>query len=119
MDERSSKREVLDLKVAGTFSGNPCCVLLYDLSMDGCMVDTDEKIAVRAGDTIQLELPHAGTTEATFVWTRGRFGGAKFTSQLHQAIVAQLGFRPSSKPQTTFRDQFGRPVTMPGKRFRL
>lgn len=119
MDERSAKREVVDLKVAATFRGKPCRVLLYDLSMDGCMVDTGGKFALRTGDTIQLDLPHAEGTEATLLWTKGRFGGAKFSKRLHHAVVTQLGFRPFTKADTQFRDRFGRTVTMPAKRFSL
>jgi hypothetical protein len=119
MDERNAPRQVVDLKVSGTFRGEPCCVSLYDLSMDGCMVDTGGRLALRAGDTMQLDLPHAGATEATFLWTQGKVAGAKFSKRLHQAVVTQLGFRPSSKVETEFRDGFGRIVTLPGKRFSL
>lgn len=119
VDERTSKREVVDMEVIGTSNGKACVALLYDLSMDGCMIDTGGRFALRAGDTIQLELPHAGTTEAALIWTKGRYGGAKFVRRLHQAVVTQLGFRPCSQLDTKFRDQFGRPVTRPGQRFSL
>lgn len=119
MDERGAKREVVDLEVTGTFKGEPCRALLYDLSMDGCMLHTGGRFAPSAGDTIQFDLPHAGATDATVIWTKGEFGGAKFTGRLDQAVVTQLGFRPHSQPDTAFRDHFGRLVTKIGQRFSL
>lgn len=117
MDERTAKREVVDLEVTVTFNGKPCRALLYDLSIDGCTMHIRGSFALRAGDAIQLDLPHAGATEATVIWTKGKFGGASFTSKLHQAEVTRLGFRPRSLANTAFRDQFDRPVGKTGERF--
>jgi PilZ domain-containing protein len=117
VDERITKREVIDLEVALTFRGKLCRALLYDLSMDGCMIDTGGSFPLQADKTIQFELPHAGATEGTVIWTKGQFGGAKFTQRLDQALVTRLGFRPRPQPVTKLRDQFGRPLKKLGQRF--
>jgi len=119
VDERIAKREVVDLEVAVTFKGKLCRALLYDLSMDGCMVDAGDSFILCGGEMIQFDLPHVGTIEGTVIWTKGQFGGAKFTHRLPRSLVSQLGFHPGSKPDTTFRDQFGRSLTKPGQRFSL
>lgn len=110
MDQRDSKREVVGLEVTATFKGKHCRALLYDLSMDGCTVHTGGRFALHAGDTIHFDVPHAGATRATVIWTKGQFGGAQFTERLDQAVVTKLGFRPHTPPDTAFHDQYGRPV---------
>lgn len=119
MDERTAKREVVDPEVALTVNGKACRARLYDLSMDGCMIDIAGSFAAHAGDAIGLDLPDAGAIQGTLIWTRGPFGGAKFTPRLHQQLVTRLGFHPRPQPASPFRDQFGRRLTHPRQRFSL
>lgn len=119
MDERASRRVVIDLTVQASISGRPGQLIAYDLSIDGCMVDTGDEPLPAAGTKIELQLPLDNRVTGALVWTHGRFGGVKFDERLAYALVEKLGFKPSSETWAGFRDRFGRPLALPGERFRL
>lgn len=54
MDERASKREVVDLEVRAVRAGETFRALVYDLSVDGCMIATDGEPALCAGDATSV-----------------------------------------------------------------
>jgi hypothetical protein len=119
MDERASCRTVVDLEIDASVDGLPLRLMVYDLSMDGCMVDT-RGASLTAGDApITLHFPQEVVITGTIAWSRGRVGGVRFDSPLHQAVVEHLGFKPKSESMQPFRDQFGRQLTRRGERFNI
>jgi hypothetical protein len=110
MDERASGRVVIDSEVEAVVGTAAFRVLLYDLSTDGCMIDTGGAPLPEAGAAIDLALPLAGAKKGHLVWTRGRFGGVRFLDRLPEAIVLHLGFRPHGDEPEAFQDRFGRPL---------
>jgi hypothetical protein len=119
MDERASRRVVVDLQVGAKVNGRLLRLLAYDLSMDGCMVDTCGEPLPAAGNAITIQLADALEIAGTLVWTLGRFGGVQFAQRLKHNLVEELGFKPKSEMTVTFKDRFGRSLTLPGERFRL
>ena len=119
MDDRSSKRVVVDLELEACVDSRVARVLVYDLSIDGCMIEARTGQLPVAGCAIELSLPHVGLTTGTLAWTQGRYGGVFFTRRLHQAVVDDLGFKPTPDRGHRLQDQFGRPVLGRKARSRL
>jgi hypothetical protein len=110
MDDRCNKRVVVDLELDARVGSQVTRVLVYDLSVDGCMIEAKAGPLPGKGGAIELPLPHAGVTEGTLAWAQGRYGGVLFADRLHAAVVDYLGFRPTPDRAHVLRDRFGRPV---------
>jgi hypothetical protein len=119
MDERANGRVVVDIGVEAVADTVSFSVLLYDLSTEGCMIDTGGAPLPGAGTAIDLALPFAGATKGRLAWTRDRFGGVQFAVPLAEAIVLRLGFRPRAEEAEGFHDKWGRPLPALGQRFSL
>lgn len=107
MERRKFDRVVVGIDIEISIRGLLEPVHLYDLSMDGCMIETSGA-PNEAGDPVSIDL-NGFTVEGAVIWSKGPCAGVQFASRLDEAVVAELGFRGaqqlSSEP---FTDQFGR-----------
>lgn len=116
MDERSYKRVEVDLDVAASVGTRSMRAMIYDLSMDGCLIEACDGPLPAESSAIDLHILDGQVTRGTLVWTKGNFGGVKFAELMHEAWVQHLGLRPRTQ-MNDFRDQFGRQMSIPGQRF--
>ena len=86
VDERSAARRTLRLEVATSSSQDATEALIHNLSESGLLLETSAELQV--GEALQVELPHAGTTTAVVVWTRGGFAGCEFAKRVSKAAVS-------------------------------
>jgi hypothetical protein len=119
MEERSTERVLVDLVVEASSLGKPLRVFMYDLSMDGCMIEACLDGLPRPETPINVYIPHANVTRGTLVWADGHIGGVRFNERMHEAVVLHLGFKSRLEEREGFRDRFGRPVSLRGERFNL
>lgn len=93
-DKRGASRRTLRLgvEISPAVDVN---ALVHNLSETGLLLGTSAELAV--GDRLEVELPHAGATGATVMWSRGGFAGCEFDSPLSRAAVsaALLKARPA------------------------
>ncbi len=111
MDERASKRVAVDKEIECRVGGRSARVLLYNLSVGGCMIETSNGL-VSEGDWASLKLSDTILAGGVVIWQIGRNAGIRFEQALHGAIVEFLGFKPSiqSFDHAWPRDRFGRPL---------
>ena len=109
MKARAFERATVDKRVYCTFEGQRVPALLYDLSVDGCMIDVPD-LYLETGDSLTLELSKGNTQEGQVVWERGGAVGLRFSTCLRPSIVVELGYKPSDTPfsEQDPRDSFGR-----------
>ena len=119
MEERLSRRKVVDIDIRASAGGQSVGLSAYDLSVDGCMMEGRSEPLPPPGSQISLALPEETTVTGMVVWTRMRFGGVKFDEPIDSSLVDRLGFKPEPILRVVFKDRFGRPLTLPGERFRL
>lgn len=100
MDERASMRVVVDLELDGVLNARELKVWVYDLSAQGCMVQTDGDPLPAEGQPIHLAFPLDRRVSGKLVWAKGTVAGVQFTDALDQGTVARLGFKP---PRAAFR----------------
>lgn len=119
MDDRGNKRVVVDLELDARVDSLVTRVLVYDLSIDGCMIEARTGQLPPTGGAIELPLPHVGLTTGTLAWAQGRYGGVLFTNRLHEAVVYDLGFKPTPDRGHPLQDRFGPSVLGRKARSRL
>jgi hypothetical protein len=119
MDERGTKRVVVDIELDARVGDRIVRVLLRDMSVDGCMIEASAEPWPVVGGGVEVLLPYAGWKAGAFAWAKGGSGGVLFTERLHEAVVHQLGFRPALQSGYVLRDQFGRVLLGPTKQSRL
>lgn len=109
MDERSAERLVTDREVTCFFRGIPTKAFMYDLSVDGCMVD-GLGASIAEGDVLSLKFEEEIGAKGQVVWQRNGCAGIHFFESVHPVIVQYLGFRrPAEAFETKLpRDRFGR-----------
>jgi transcriptional regulator with XRE-family HTH domain len=103
-DRRDSSRKELHLRltsIAGHRAASNVTVL--DLSQTGVLLQTSARLA--AGETLQINLPHAGFRAAQVVWTSGEFVGCRFEQPISSAAIsaAQLRSEPSAAVRSVSR----------------
>ena len=86
LDERSAARRTLRLEVAAVSAGDVTRALIHNLSESGLLIETSADLQV--GETLQVELPHAGSTTALVIWRRGLRVGCEFVSPVSKAAVS-------------------------------
>jgi hypothetical protein len=68
MDDRGNKRVVVDLELDACVDSRVTRVLIYDLSIDGCMIEAKIDQLHRTGGAIELPLPFVGMTRGDARW---------------------------------------------------
>jgi hypothetical protein len=81
-DRRRSIRRALHLGVGG--DGEP--VTIHDLSLTGALLETSVPMLV--GAIFEVELPHAGTVEASVIWNSGEYYGCQFALPISPAALS-------------------------------
>lgn len=111
MDERNHDRFVVDRVIECFFGERRDLVLLYDLSVAGCMIEAP-KSGIKGGANIHLKLNDFIEVYGRVVWEKDGCAGVSFGHALHEAAVKFLGFTPTTTvfEQTEPRDRFGRPL---------
>ena len=113
MDQRASERYVVDLELKGTLEARKLRACVYDLSMDGCMIEAEGTPLPERGQSLQLIFPQGIKVAGTLAWASNRNAGVQFSQRLNAAVVADLAFKPDPQ-RRQFVDQFGR--NLPGTR---
>lgn len=111
MDERNYDRFVVDKEIECFFGERRDFVLLYDLSVGGCMIEAP-KSGIKGGTSIHLKLNDFIEAYGRVVWEKDGCAGVSFGHALHEAAVKLLGFSPTATAfeQMEPRDRFGRPL---------
>ena len=91
-DRRRSVRRALHLG-AGKI-GEP--VVLHDLLLTGDLLET--AVPMLVGSTFEVELPDAGTVEASVVWNSGEFYGCQFALPITPAVLSAALLRADAHP---------------------
>jgi len=81
-DRRRYLRRALKL---GTGAGGDQ-VTVHDLSLTGALLETSVPMLV--GAIFEVELPQAGSVEATIVWNSGEFYGCQFELPITPAVLS-------------------------------
>jgi hypothetical protein len=112
MDERNFERVQVDKVVACSTARGAQQVLLYNLSVDGCMIEC-EGAPLAKGEEVTLSLTDLGRARGRVVWQAGVNAGVQFSHRIHDAAVQHLGFKPSPNcfDELWPVDRFGRPLT--------
>lgn len=93
-DRRRNLRRALKLGV-GTGSGET--VTIHDLSLTGALLETSTGMLV--GSAFEVDLPQAGSIEASIVWNSGEFYGCQFNLPISPAVLSAALLQ--SQPQST------------------
>lgn len=94
---RGSVRRTLRLKVAAATPEDASHALIHNISEGGLLVET--RAPLKLGDTLEVDLPEAGTTAAIVVWSRDRFFGCRFQSPVHVGAVSAALLRSPARPR--------------------
>jgi hypothetical protein len=99
-DNRNAVRRSLRLEVRAFSRIEPRSALIRNLSERGLLIETATDLAI--GETIHVDLPEAGTSEARIVWRKGSFFGCEFLTPVSRAAVsAALLLAPLERAPTT------------------
>jgi transcriptional regulator with XRE-family HTH domain len=86
-NRRSSTRRALQLEALGGSTDNTASnVLIHNLSATGLLLESDVPLA--AGDSLQIDMPHAGLTSAEVIWTSGNLYGCRFDQAISTAAIS-------------------------------
>jgi hypothetical protein len=97
------------LKLGTDTGGEP--VTIHDLSLTGALLETSVPMLV--GAIFEVELPYAGSVEATVIWNSGEFYGCQFelpispaalSAALLQSPPGQAETAPNSDPLAELRE---------------
>jgi hypothetical protein len=91
-DRRRSLRRALRL---GAGAGGEE-VTLHDLSLTGALLETSVPMLV--GATFEVELPQAGTIEASVMWNSGEFYGCQFALPISPAVLSAALLQADAHP---------------------
>jgi hypothetical protein len=96
-DQRGSARRALRLDISGEApSAGDVAVTIRDLSMTGVLIET--LAPLNEGASFQIELPEAGTVEATVVWTSGDLFGCRFNRPISPAALSAALLKGDATP---------------------
>lgn len=91
LDSRSAARRTLCLQVPAQASADLIEALIHNISETGLLIETAADLQV--GESLQVDLPHAGTTTALVIWNRGRFIGCEFAAPISRAALSAAQLR--------------------------
>lgn len=98
-DNRGAIRRSLSLEVRASPT-DASSALIRNLSERGLLIETEADLAI--GDTIEVDLPEAGASDARIVWCEGSFFGCEFLAPVPRAAVsAALLLAPVERTPTT------------------
>lgn len=100
MERRAHLRSAFMEHVQGCLNGAVLRLFTYDLSMDGCMIETGDASVVE-GSIIELTLVPGTPTIGKVIWRKNRNAGIKFDTKLDPQLVATLVLRNASGQRHT------------------
>lgn len=107
-DRRDASRRRLRLGVAGRFAREGSgAVTVHNISATGLLLETSAELV--EGDSLVVELPHAGETPAQVVWANAPMFGCQFAQPISGAALsaAQLQGEPADEPVLPEGEDFG------------
>ncbi|MBO0749863.1 MAG: helix-turn-helix domain-containing protein [Porphyrobacter sp.] len=91
-DRRAAPRRELHLRLTSLTGRRATAnVLVLDLSQTGLLLQTSTRLT--PGETLQINLPHAGFRAAEVVWTSGEFVGCRFAEPISSAAISAAQLR--------------------------
>lgn len=88
-------RRTLRLETLGeTATGDAARVLIHNISVSGLLLKCP--VPLREGEQILVDLPHAGMTSASVVWTSGDMFGCRFDAPISAAALSAAQLRSSA-----------------------
>lgn len=115
--KRRNQRRTLLLDAAGAPArGGPTRVLIHNLSETGLLIECEA--ALKAGETIAIDLPQAGPTAAEVVWSSGRLHGCRFETPLGKAALSAAELRSAVEGATDFASSDLEPLDQRIRRLR-
>ena len=85
-NRRGAVRRTLKLQVDSADEGSGIRVLIHNISEGGMLIETAARLSV--GETLDLDLPNAGSTEARIVRSGGRYFGCRFVNEISKGSVS-------------------------------
>ena len=96
-EQRGSARRALRLDIPGEApAAGEVAVTILDLSLTGVLIETLAPLG--EGATFQIELPEAGSVEATVVWTSGDLFGCRFNRPISPASLSGALLKGEARP---------------------
>lgn len=101
-DDRGAGRRRLLLEMLGELgSGETRAVTVHNISTTGLLIECPDPLAM--GETIDIDLPQAGTAAARVVWESERFFGCEFVApisaaELGAALLQSVPVRADNEP---------------------
>lgn len=92
MDERADSRLVVDRSAECRTFNDDEQILVYNLSMSGCMV-AKRQGSFAIGETLVITLVGDIEVAGEVVWQRASYGGVRFSAKLPDRVVTFLGFK--------------------------
>jgi DNA-binding XRE family transcriptional regulator len=115
--QRRDRRRTLQLEAQGALaSGDAAEVTIHNVSETGLLIESDAALA--PGETIDIDLPHAGVTAARVVWTSGRLFGCEFDTPISTAVLGAVQLR-SAVAEPVDLDPPLIPHALPGESFAM
>ena len=71
-------------------------VTILDLSLTGALLETS--VSMLVGATFEIELPQAGTVEASVIWNSGEYYGCQFTLPITPATLSAAQLQAEANP---------------------
>lgn len=90
-DARRESRRTLLLAATGATTAGNAAVTIHNISVTGLLLQTAASLA--QGESIDVELPHAGKTRARVMWSSGRFHGCAFAAPISHAALSAAQLR--------------------------
>jgi len=91
-EARRDPRRKLRLEAQGALaSGAADRVLVHNISATGLLVES--ALALAPGETLTIDLPEAGETQASVVWTSGSFYGCQFEQPISAGALSAAQLR--------------------------
>jgi transcriptional regulator with XRE-family HTH domain len=84
--QRDQRRRLLLDAEGKSVSGGAAAVSIHNLSATGLLIECEAKL--EEGEAIAIDLPQAGRTLATVVWSSGRLHGCQFARPLGKAALS-------------------------------
>lgn len=111
--ERVSQRVNASSSIQCTFKGKRVDANLYNLSLDGCMLDVPD-LCLDSGDLLTVNFMDELSQNGEVIWSRAGNIGLQFDEPLHVAVVRHFALTPTATSITRLQpsDRFGR--VLPG-----
>ncbi len=95
--QREPRRRLFLEAKGALVSGHATDVLVHNVSATGLLLESAAVLAV--DEVIEIDLPHAGSSQARVVWASGSLFGCQFTAPISPAALSAAQLRSIAPPQ--------------------